>query len=72
MTTVAFSAGAFLTAGLSIELAARLGRTILVIGGLMMAAGMYGVLLAAQHAGGSVDPGSWCPGWSWPERASAS
>ena len=54
--------GAFLTAGLSIQLAARLGRTILVIGGLMMAAGMYGVLLAAQHSGGGVDPWQLVPG----------
>ena len=62
VTTVAFSAGAFLTAGLSIQLAAKLGRTILVIGGLMMAAGMYGVLLAAQHSGGGVDPWQLVPG----------
>ena len=62
VTTVAFSAGAFLTAGLSIQLAAKLGRTILVIGGVMMAAGMYGVLLAAQHSGGGVDPWQLVPG----------
>jgi EmrB/QacA subfamily drug resistance transporter len=62
VTTVAFSAGAFLTAGLSIQLAARLGRTILVIGGLMMAAGMYGVLLAAQHSAAGVDPWQLVPG----------
>ena len=62
VTTVAFSAGAFLTAGLSIQLAAKLGRTILVIGGLMMAAGMYGVLLAAHHSGGGVDPWQLVPG----------
>lgn len=62
VTTVAFSAGAFLTAGLSIQLAAKLGRTILVTGGLMMAAGMYGVLLAAQHSAGGVDPWQLVPG----------
>jgi EmrB/QacA subfamily drug resistance transporter len=62
VTTVAFSAGAFLTAGLSIQLAAKLGRTILVIGGLMMAAGLYGVLLAAQHSAAGVDPWQLVPG----------
>jgi hypothetical protein len=37
VTTVALSSGAFLTAGLSIQLAAKLGRTILIFGGLLMA-----------------------------------
>ncbi len=62
VTTVAFSAGAFLTAGLSIQLAARLGRTILVIGGLLLAGGMYGVLIAAQHSSAGVDPWQLVPG----------
>jgi EmrB/QacA subfamily drug resistance transporter len=62
VTTVAFSVGAFLTAGLSIQLAARLGRTILVAGALMMAGGMYGVLIAAQHSATGVDPWQLVPG----------
>jgi EmrB/QacA subfamily drug resistance transporter len=62
VTTVAFSVGAFLTAGLSIQLAAKLGRTILVIGGLLLAAGMYGVLIAAHHSGAGVDPWQLVPG----------
>jgi len=62
VTTVAFSVGAFLTAGLSVPLAARLGRWILVAGGLLMAAGMYGVLLAAQHSAAGVTPWQLAPG----------
>lgn len=62
VTTVAFSAGAFLTAGLSIQLAAKLGRTILILGGLLMAGGMYGVLIAAHHSSTGVDPWQLVPG----------
>ncbi len=62
LTTVAFSVGAFITAGLSVPLAARLGRWILVAGGLLLAAGMYGVLLAAQHARPDVSPWQLAPG----------
>lgn len=62
VTTVAFSAGAFVTACLSVSLAARLGRRILVAGALMMAAGMYGVLLAAHHCATGVDPWQLVPG----------
>jgi EmrB/QacA subfamily drug resistance transporter len=62
VTTVAFSAGAFITAGLSVPLAARLGRWILVTGGLTMAAGTYGVLIAAHHSAAGVSPWQLAPG----------
>jgi MFS family permease len=62
VTTVAFSAGAFITAGLSVPLAARLGRWILVTGGLMMAAGTYGVLITAHHSAAGVSPWQLAPG----------
>ena len=60
--TVAATSIGVITAGLSVPLATRLGRYILVTGGLIMAAGTYGLLLAAQHATHGVSPWQLVPG----------
>ena len=51
LTAVAFSAGSFLLAQQAIPLAQRYGRFVLAAGGLLMAAGVAGVDIAARHAG---------------------
>jgi len=61
-TAATFSLGAAITAGLSVPLATRLGRYILFTGGLIVAAGTYGLLLAAQHASHGVSPWQLTPG----------
>jgi EmrB/QacA subfamily drug resistance transporter len=61
-TAATFSLGAAITAGLSVPLATRLGRYILIAGALLMAAGTYGLLLAAQHAAHGVSPWQLAPG----------
>ena len=61
-TAAAMSIGAVLTAGASVPLAARLGRYILSTGALIMAAGAYGLLLAAQHSFHGVSPWQLVPG----------
>lgn len=62
LTTAAFSLGTILIAGLSVPLAVRLGRYILIAGALMMAAGTYGILAASQHAAHGVSPWQLVPG----------
>jgi MFS family permease len=54
LTTVPFSIGAFIASIASARLAARLGRTILVIGTAMLIAGMGFVLLTVHLAGTGV------------------
>jgi hypothetical protein len=54
LTTIAFSVGAPLTAGVSIGLAPRFGRYVLVAGAVLMAAGTVGCDVAAHHAGEQV------------------
>jgi len=61
-TAAAMSIGVVLTAGASVPLATRLGRYILFTGALIMAAGAYGLLLAAQHASHGVSPWQLVPG----------
>lgn len=61
-TAAAMSLGAVLTAGLSVPLAARLGRYILIAGALIMAAGTYAVTVAAQHSAHGVSPWQLVPG----------
>ncbi|MBV9280156.1 MAG: MFS transporter, partial [Chloroflexi bacterium] len=61
-TAAATSLGAIVTSGLSVPLATRLGRYILIIGALVMAAGTYGLLLASQHAAHGVSPWQLVPG----------
>jgi EmrB/QacA subfamily drug resistance transporter len=62
VTTLAFSVGAFLTAGAAVPLAVRFGRLVLAAGGVLMAAGIVGVDIAAHHAGARVDPWALVPG----------
>jgi len=62
LTTVAFSVGALLTAGVSISLAPRFGRYVLVAGALLMAAGTIACDVAAHHAGAQVSSWALVPG----------
>jgi EmrB/QacA subfamily drug resistance transporter len=62
LTTIAFSVGALLTAGLSISLAPRFGRYVLAAGAILMAAGTIGADVAAHHAGAQVSSWSLVPG----------
>jgi EmrB/QacA subfamily drug resistance transporter len=57
LTAVAFSVGSFIGAPVAVPLAQRHGRSVLAIGGLLMAAGIAGVSLAAPHVG--VDGSPW-------------
>jgi EmrB/QacA subfamily drug resistance transporter len=57
LTAVAFSVGAFTGAPVAVPLAQRYGRGILASGGVLMAAGILGVTLAARHVG--VDGSPW-------------
>ena len=52
LTTVPFSVGAFIASIASARLAARLGRTILIVGTALLVAGIGGVLLTV-HLGGT-------------------
>jgi hypothetical protein len=61
-TAATFSIGAVITAALCVPLATRLGRYILITGAQIMAAGTYGLLLAAQHASHGVSPWQLVPG----------
>jgi EmrB/QacA subfamily drug resistance transporter len=62
LTTIAFSVGALLTAGVSISLAPRFGRYVLVAGAILMSAGLVGCDVAARHAGDQVSSWALVPG----------
>ena len=62
LTMVAFSVGAFLTAGVSIGLAPRFGRYVLVAGAILLAAGTVGCDIAAHHIDGTVSSWALVPG----------
>jgi EmrB/QacA subfamily drug resistance transporter len=62
LTTVAFSLGAFVTAPIAPQLAVRGGRSVIVVGAILMAAGIVGVDIAAHHAGAKVSPWALVPG----------
>ena len=62
LTAVAFSVGSFLGAPAAVPLARRHGRSVLVIGGALMAAGIAGVTLAASHVGVNGSPWPVVPG----------
>jgi EmrB/QacA subfamily drug resistance transporter len=62
LTTVAFSVGAFLTAPVAPQLAVRAGRSVMVAGAILMAAGMVGVDVAAHHTGAEISPWALVPG----------
>jgi hypothetical protein len=64
-TAAAITLGAVITASLSVPLATRLGRYILITGALIMVIGTYGLLLAARGASmppTASAPSSWSPG----------
>ena len=62
LTAVAFSAGSFLGAPVAVPLAQRYGRSMLATGGVLMAAGIAGVSLAASHVGVNGSPWPVVPG----------
>jgi EmrB/QacA subfamily drug resistance transporter len=62
LTAVAFSVGSFLGAPAAVPLARRHGRSVLVIGGALMAAGVAGVTLATSHVGVNGSPWPVVPG----------
>jgi hypothetical protein len=62
LTLLVFSIGSFLPAGAAVPLAQRFGRLVLSAGGVLMAAGMVGVLIGASHVGNGSDPWPVVPG----------
>ncbi len=62
LTAVAFSVGSFIGAPAAVPLAQRHGRSVLAIGGVLMAAGITGVSLAAPHVGVNGSPWPVVPG----------
>jgi EmrB/QacA subfamily drug resistance transporter len=62
LTAVAFSVGSFLLAPFAVPLARRHGRRVLVLGALLLAAGMGGVLAAAGHVTTAGNPWPAVPG----------
>jgi EmrB/QacA subfamily drug resistance transporter len=62
LTAVAFSVGSFIGAPAAVPLAQRYGRGILAAGGVLMAAGIGGVALAASHVGVNGSPWPIVPG----------
>ncbi len=62
LTLLAFSIGSFVLAPFAVPLAQRYGRNTLSLGGLLMAAGVVGVLLGASHVGTGSDPWPVVPG----------
>ena len=62
LTAVAFSVGSFMLAPAAVPLAQRHGRSVLAIGGVLMAAGIAGVALAAPHIGVNGSPWPVVPG----------
>jgi predicted MFS family arabinose efflux permease len=62
LTAVAFSVGSFIGAPAAVPLAQRHGRRVLAIGGMLMAAGIVGVSLAAAHVGVNGSPWPVVPG----------
>jgi len=62
LTLLAFSVGSFLLAPVAVAMAQRHGRRILSLGGILMAAGVLGVLIGASHVGTGSDPWPVVPG----------
>ncbi len=62
LTMLAFSVGSFVLAPIAVPLAQKHGRTVLSLGGVLMALGMVGVLLGASHVGNGSDPWPVVPG----------
>jgi MFS family permease len=57
LTAVAFSAGSFVLAPVAVPLAQKYGRGVLVLGGIIMAAGTVVTIIGAHHIG--VGGSSW-------------
>ena len=62
LTAAAFSVGSFIGAPAAVPLAQRYGRRVLAAGGLLMAAGVAGISLAAPHVGLDGSPWPVVPG----------
>jgi MFS family permease len=62
LTLLAFSLGSFVLAPFAVSLAQRYGRGALSLGGILMAAGVGGVVLGAGHVGTGSDPWPVVPG----------
>ena len=62
LTAVAFSVGSFIGAPAAVPLAQKHGRSVLAIGGALMAAGIAGVSLTASHVGLNGSPWPVVPG----------
>jgi EmrB/QacA subfamily drug resistance transporter len=62
LVTIAFSLGSIVLSAVSIQLAPRLGRWILVAGGLLMALGATLICLVAQHSGHGIGVWQLVPG----------
>jgi EmrB/QacA subfamily drug resistance transporter len=62
LTAVAFSVGSFIGAPAAVPLAQKHGRSVLAIGGALMAAGVAGVSLTASHVGLNGSPWPVVPG----------
>jgi MFS family permease len=62
LTAVAFSAGSFIGAPFAVPMAQRFGRVVLASGGVLMAAGLWGVVLGARHVTVAGSPWPIVPG----------
>ncbi len=62
LTAAAFSVGSFIGAPAAVPLAQRRGRSVLALGGALMAAGIAGISLAAPHVGLGGSPWPVVPG----------
>lgn len=62
LTVLAFSVGSFLVAPVADSLARRYGRLVLATGGLLMALGVGGIVLGADHVGTGSNPWPVIPG----------
>ena len=62
LTALDFSVGSFVLAPVSVPLAQRYGRLVLISGGLLLALGAVGVELGARHVGAGTNPWPVVPG----------
>jgi EmrB/QacA subfamily drug resistance transporter len=62
LTALAFSVGSFAVAPVAVPLAERHGRLVLALGGLLLALGMAGILVGAEHVGLGSNPWPVVPG----------
>ena len=62
VTAVAFSVGSFIAAPFAVSMAQRYGRVVLAAGGVLMAAGLAGVILGVSHVTVAGRPWAIVPG----------